>query len=157
MFTLFLATLATIGSVFKSRRVLVLENLALRQQLVVLKRSMKRPHVTRIDRVFWIVFARYVTSWRTMLHAFHPDTVVRWHRAGFRRYWTLKSRPLGRPPIAPELRRLIRKLQAENVGWGAPRIHGELVKLGYQIAEATVSKYLKPFRRPPSQTWLSIL
>ena len=137
MFTLFLAAFATLGSVFKSRRALALENLALRQQVVVLKRSVKRPYVTRIDRVFWIVFARHVTSWRAMLHAFHPDTVVRWHRAGFRRYWTLKSRALGRPPIAPELRRLIRKMQAENVGWGAPRIHGELVKLGYQIAEAT--------------------
>ena len=111
MFTLFLAALATLGSAFNSRRVLVLENLALRQQIVVLKRSVKRPHVSRIDRVFWIVFARYVSNWRLMLHAFHPDTVVRWHRAGFRWYWTLKSRPLGRSPfavrrslIAPELR-----------------------------------------------------
>ena len=88
MCILFLAVLATFRSLFKSRRVLVLGNLALRQQVVELKRSVKRPHVTRINRVFWIVFTRYATSWRAM----HPDTVLRWHRAGIRRAWTLKSR-----------------------------------------------------------------
>jgi putative transposase len=88
-----------------------------------------------------------------MLHALHPDTVVGCHREGFRRYWTRKSRPVGRPVIAGALRALIRTMQA----WGAPRIHGELIKLGFSLSEATVSKYLKKCGKPPSQSWRAFL
>lgn len=94
-----------------------------------------------------------------MLHVLHPDTVVRWHRWGFRRYWTFKSRRrrAGRPPIDTEIRKLIRQMQSANVGWGAPRIHGELLKLGIDVSQATVSNYMVRHRNPPSQTWRTFL
>jgi putative transposase len=94
-----------------------------------------------------------------MLHALHPDMVVRWHREGFRLYWTWKSRRqrVGRPPVDKEIRKLIRQMQSENIGWGAPRIHGELLKLGIDISQATVSKYMVRHRKPPSQTWRTFL
>jgi putative transposase len=94
-----------------------------------------------------------------MLHALHPDTVVRWHREGFRRYWRWKSRHrrAGRPPLDAEIRTLIRQMQSANIGWGAPRIHGELLKLGIEISQATVSKYMKHYNKPPSQTWRTFL
>ena len=112
-----------LGSLFKSRRQLVLENLALQQQVAMLRQSVKRPTATAADRMFWILFSRYVDGWRTTLHALHPDTVVRWHRRGFRLYWRWKSRDPnskpGRPAIGPALRKLIREMQATNMGWGA--------------------------------------
>ena len=112
-----------LGSLFKSRRQLVLENLALQQQVAMLRQSVKRPTATTADRMFWILFSRYVAGWRTTLHALHPDTVVRWHRRGFRLYWRWKSRDPnskpGRPAICPALRKLIREMQATNMGWGA--------------------------------------
>ena len=94
-----------------------------------------------------------------MLHALHPDTVVRWHREGFRLYWTWKSRRqrVGRPPVDKEICKLIRQMQSANVGWGAPRIHGELLKLGIDISQATVSKYMVRQQKPPSQTWRTFL
>jgi transposase InsO family protein len=94
-----------------------------------------------------------------MLHALHPDTVVRWHRESFRRYWRWKSRRRrgGRPPVDIEIRKLIRQMQSVNVGWGAPRIHGELLKLGIEISQATVSKYLQHHHKPPAQTWRTFL
>jgi hypothetical protein len=90
-----------LGSLFKSQRRLILENLALRQQLAMLRRSVKRPHATPADKLFCIAFSRYIDGWRTTLHALHPDTVVRWHRHGFRLYWRWKSRgpKPGRPAI----------------------------------------------------------
>jgi len=141
----------------QSRHELALENLALRQQLAMLKRRSKRARVSQGDRFFWIAFARYVTAWRQMLVALHPDTVVRWHRDGFRRYWTWKSRRAGRPKTDRELRKLIREMQASNVGWGSPRIHGELLKLGFQVSQATVSKYMARRFKPPSQSWRTFL
>ena len=151
------AVLAACVSALKGQRALALENLALRQQVTLLKRSVKRPRVTCMDRLFWIAFVRYVHSWRSMLHALHPDTVVRWHRDGFPRSWTWKSRRAGCPPIERELRALIRTMQAENITWGAPRIHGELLKLGFHFSEATVSKYMKKHQKPPSQSWRAFL
>ena len=111
-----------VHSLFKSRRQLILENLALRQQLAMIKSSGKRPRVSPADRLFWVLFSTYVNGWRSMLHALHPDTVVRWHREGFRRYWAWKNRRqhVGRPTIDKEIRKLIRQMQAANVGWGAP-------------------------------------
>ncbi|MEH6583527.1 MAG: integrase core domain-containing protein [Halioglobus sp.] len=146
-------------SFLRSRHQLVLENLALRQQVTMLRQSVKRPRATVADKLFWILFSRYVDGWRQVLHGLHPDTVVRWHQQGFRLYWRWKSRAQkpGRPPIDTALRNLIRKMQATNIGWGAPRIHGELLKLGIDVSQATVSKYMVTLRRPPSQTWRAFL
>jgi transposase InsO family protein len=148
-----------LGSLSKSHRQLVLENLALRQQVTMLRQSVKRPRATTTDRMFWILFSRYVDGWRHILHGLHPDTVVRWHKQGFRLYWRWKSRGPhpGRPPIDKALRKLIRKMQATNTGWGAPRIHGELLKLGIEVSQATVSKYMLHPKRPPSQSWRTFL
>lgn len=154
---IFRVIVAALRSTMRSRRTLALENLALRQQIVILKRSVKRPRPTRFDRLFWIVFVRIVSGWRNMLLALSPDTVVRWHREGFRRYWSWKNQRNGRPRIDHELRQLICTIQIGNVTWGAPRIHGELLKLGYEICEATVSKYMKRLRKPPSQSWKTFL
>jgi putative transposase len=148
-----------LGSLFKSRRELLLENLALRQQMTMLRQSVKRPRATVADKVFWILFSRYVDGWRKLLYSLHPDTVVRWHRQGFRYYWRCKSRGRkpGRPAIDADLRKLIREMQTTNVGWGAPRIHGELLKLGIEVSQATVSKYMRHPNKPPSQTWRTFL
>ena len=147
------------GSLFKSQRQLVLENLALKQQVIMLRQSVKRPTATSADRMFWMLYSRYVDGWRSTLHALHPDTVVRWHRKGFRLYWRWKSRGRkpGRPAINRNLRKLIRDMQAANLGWGAPRIHGELLKLGIDISQSTVSKYMLNLKKPPSQTWRTFL
>ena len=159
MLNLLLTLLHTALSSFKSRRYLALENLALRQQLAMLKQSVKRPRVSPIDRLFWILLSKYDKKWRTMLHTLHPDTVVRWHREGFRRCWRWKSRRRrgGRPPVDIEIRKLIPQMQSVNVRWGAPRIHGELLKLGIEISQATVSKYLQHHHKPPAQTWRTFL
>ena len=142
-------------SLFKSQHQLMLENLALRQQVTMLRQSVKRPRATVADRMFWILISRYVDDWKKLLYALHPGTVVRWHRQGFRQYWRWKSRgpKPGRPAIDAALRKLIREIQATNIGWGAPRIHGELLKLGIEVSQATVSKYMLSQTRPPSQTW----
>ena len=155
----FLHIAAFVHSLFKSRRQLTLENLALRQQLAMLKPSVKRPQVSTADRLFWLLLSKYVEGWRSMLHALHPDTVVRWHRQGFQFYFRWKSRSPkpGRPPVDTEIRRLIRQMQSTNVGWGAPRIHGELRKLGIEVSQVTVSKYMIRQRKPPSQTWRTFL
>jgi putative transposase len=156
-YSLICAVFAWLRSMLKTQRALALEDLALRQQVVMLKRSVKRPRTTPLDRLFWIVFARTVDDWRGKLFALSPDTVVRWHREGFRRYWRWKSRRIGRPRVDIELRRLIRQMQRENVTWGAPRIHGELLKLGYELCEATVSKVMSRYRKPPSQSLRTFL
>jgi putative transposase len=140
-----------------TRRQLAIEVFALRQQLGVLKRSVKRPRLTNADRGLWVLLSRRWSSWSDALIIVKPATVIRWHRAGFRRYWTWRSRPKGgRPAIAPEVRELIKRMATANL-WGAPRIHGELLKLGLNVSEATVSKYMPRRRKPPSQTWRSFL
>jgi putative transposase len=142
---------------FRTRRQLAVEILALRHQLGVLKRSVKRPRLTNADRGLWVLLSRRWASWTDALIIVKPATVVKWHRAGFRRYWTWRSRPKGgRPPIDPKVRALIRRMATANL-WGAPRIHGELLKLGIQVSEATASKYMRRRRKPPSQTWRSFL
>ena len=125
--------LATLASIFRSRAVLGLEILALRHQIGVLKRSaVKRPKLTIGDRLLWICLSRLWRNWRSTLAIVKPETVVAWHRAGFRLLWTWKVRsgPPGRPVISREVRDLIRKMCRENPLWGAPRLHGELLKLG---------------------------
>ena len=125
----------------KDRTQLALENIALRQQLAVYKRSVKRPNIKDGDRIFWLTVMRMLKEWREALVIVQPSTVVRWHRKGFRYYWRRKSRSKpGRPPISIELIQLIRRLSTENVLWGAPRIKAELALLGHEVAESTVAK-----------------
>src|SRR5271169_2193908 len=154
---IFLTTLlATLGWIFRSRDALELENLALRHQIGVLQRSArKRPKLTAGDRLLWVCLCRVWRDWRSALAIVRPETVVAWHRAGFRLFWTWKVRrgQPGRPLISREVRDLILKMCRENTGWGAPRIHGELLKLGIDIGETSVSKYMMRSRKPPSQTW----
>jgi putative transposase len=133
-------------------------NLALRQQLAVWKSRERRPRLTEMDRIFWVLLSRLWTGWRQSLQLVRPATVVGWHRQGFRRYWAWKSRRRsGRPVISTELRDLIRRMSYANPLWGAPRIHGELLKLGVTVSQATVSKYMVRPRRPPSQAWRTFL
>lgn len=141
------------------RSVLAVENLALRQQLAVLERTAKRPRLRRRDRVFWVWLSRLWTDWRSVLVIVQPDTVVRWHREGFRLYWRWKSRrhQVGRPQTERELRDLIRRMCRENSTWGAPRIQSELRLLGYTVAESTVLKYMIRSAKPPSPTWRTFL
>ena len=150
--------LGTLRSAVRTHRELALENLALRQQLAVWKARQSRPRLTEADRIFWVLLSRLWTNWRHSLQLVQPETVVRWHRDGFRRYWAWKSRRrAGRPAISTEVRDLIRRMSRANPLWGAPRIHGELLKLGLTVSEATVSKYMVRPRRPPSQVWRAFL
>ena len=154
------ALLVALRPIIRSRLDLQLENVALRHQIGVLQRSArKRPKLTSGDRLFWVCLSRLWRDWRSTLVIVKPETVVAWHRKGFRLFWTWKVRcgQPGRPVIAREARDLIRKMCRENPGWGAPRIHGELLKLGIDIGETSVSKYMVRCRRPPSQTWCTFL
>ena len=144
--------ISVLRSVVHPRRELVLETLALRQQLAVFKHHYPRPRLRDSDRLFWVLLRRVWRNWHLPLHLVKPATVVRWHRQGFRYYWRWKSRGRGRPKIDPEIRHLIRRMCRANPLWGAPRIHGELLKLGFEISEATVSNYMIHRYGPPSQT-----
>ena len=138
---------------------LVLENLALRQQLNALRRAVGRSHLRRRDRLFWIVVAQTWRNWRAALVLVKPDTVVRWHREWLRLRWTRRSARIraGRPRTNVAIRTLVRKMAAANPLWGAPRIHGELLKLGVEVSERTVSRLLQGSGRPASQTWRTFL
>ena len=151
--------LAILTSPFKSKSRLEAENAALRQQLIVLRRKTKgRARLTNADRWFFIELYRWFPSILEIITIIQPETLVRWHRAGFRRYWRWKSRRRGgRPQIQTELRTLIRQMSAENRLWGAPRIHGELLKLGFEVSQSTVAKYMARRRGPPSQGWRAFL
>ena len=145
---------------WRGHEALVLENLALRQQLSIYKRKQKRPRLTRWDRLFWIGLAGSWRGWRKSLFVVHPDTVVRWQRQRFRKYWATLSKPgkkLGRPPIGKHVRELIQTMALANALWRAPRIHGELLKLGIEVSERTVSRILRTIEHPPSQTWKTFL
>src|SRR5271169_1593803 len=146
--SLFLALLTV---PFKSRNRLEAENVVLRHQLIVLRRNVRgRVQFTNSDRWF--------PSILTALTIMQPETLVRWHRVGFRCYWRWKShRRGGRPQIETDLRKLIRRMSVENALWGAPRIHGELLKLGFEVAQSSVAKYMVRRRRPPSQGWRTFL
>ena len=141
------------------RAALVAENLALRHQLAVLRRSVNRPRLRRRDRILWAWLSRTWKDWRASLVIVKPDTVVSWHRQGFRLSWRWKSRHRsdGRPAVPREVRDLIRRMSKANSLWGAPRIHGELLKLGIEVSQATVSKYMVRHRKPPSQSWRAFL
>ena len=110
------------------------------------------------DRLLWVWLSRLWTGWQSALLIVKPETVIAWHRKGFKLYWTWKSRhPEGRPAMSPEIRNLIRKMSLANPRWGAPKIHGELLKLGIELSEATVAKYMARHRKPPSQSWRTFL
>jgi transposase InsO family protein len=152
--------LAAIRVFFRNRSDIALEVLALRQQVAVLKRKRPRPTLNSLDRLFWTFLRCSWSRWKDVLVIVKPETVVGWHRAGFRLYWRWRSRPRGgRPKITDEVRALVRRMAEENAGWGAPKIHGELLKLGFDISERTVARYLRRVRRrgDPGKRWLAFL
>src|SRR5688500_13799160 len=154
---LLVGTLAACG---RSRRALVLENLVLRQQLAVLTRpTRKRPRLRRRDRLFWVVLSRLWRDWRQHLAVVQPDTVLRWHRRGWRLYWWWRSgRSIGRPRLLQEVRDLIARLSRENRLWGTLRIRGELRQLGISISASSIRRYRwRDAPRPRSQTWGTFL
>jgi transposase InsO family protein len=147
-----------IRCVVRDRAELAAENLALRQQLTVLQRKSKRPTLRKGDRFFWAILSQIWTGWRSAIVIVQPDTVVRWHRTGFRLFWRWKSRAKrGRPKVDAEIRKLIRRMSNENPLWGTPRIQAELALLGYVVADSTIDKYRIRPRKPPSQTWRAFL
>jgi putative transposase len=150
---------ATVRDVVRSRAVLHLEVLALRHQVMVLQRSQpRRLRLNNPDRWLWAWLSHVWRDWRTALVIVKPETVVGWHRKGFRLFWTWKSRRrIGRPRVSSEARALIRRMALENPLWGAPRIHGELLKIGVQVSHASVAKYRTRPSTPPSQSWRTFL
>jgi putative transposase len=143
---------------FASQAALAAENLALRQQLLVLQRSVRRPQLRKRDRIFWSWLSKLWSAWRSALPIVQPGTVVTWRRQGFRLYWRWKSRKRpGRPMVDREIRELIRRMSQENPTWAAPRILSELLLLGQAVAESTVAKYMVRDPKPPSQTWRTFL
>src|SRR5256886_5274340 len=144
---------------FKSKSKLEAENAALRHQLIVLQRKVRgRVPFTNGDRLFFVQLYRWFPSVLKAVIIIRPETLVRWHRAGFRRYWRWKSRSLGgRPQIDADLRALIRRMSIENALWGAPHIHGELLKLGFEVGQSSVAKYMVKRGGPASQGWRTFL
>ena len=157
--SVFSSLLMTIRDCGRSRAILQLELLALRHQLHVLERSQgRRLRLTRFDRLLWVWFSRVWSQWRSALAIVKPETVISWHRRGFRLFWTWKCRhKTGRSAATREVRTLIHTMSAANPLWGAPRLHGELLKLGVTISQTTVAKYMVRRQCPPSQTWRTFL
>ena len=148
-----------VADFFRPRSVLQAENALLRHQLSVAERKLpRRPRLTMLDRLLFVLFYRLHPGVLDAMRIVRPETVIRWHRMGFRALWRWKSRPLGgRPKISREVRELIRQMSLENPLWGAPRIHGELMRIGIDIAQSTVAKYMAKRRGPPSQGWKTFL
>jgi transposase InsO family protein len=159
MITLLLHLLRLLPFLCGGHRRLAIENLALRQQLAVYKRTAPRPRLRTTDRLLWVGLAKVWTGWRQALVIVSPATVLRWQRRRFREHWTrLSGRPTGgRLPVNAEIKALVTRMATANPLWGAPRIHGELAKLGIDVAERTVSRLLPKRRSPPSQTWRTFL
>src|SRR6202051_4979036 len=144
---------------FRSRTAPQLEILALRHQICILQRSVKRPKLAAADRFLWAWLCSIWNGWQSSVFIMKAATVVGWHRTGFGLFWSWKIRhgKPGRPSVPKEVRELIRTMSRENPLWGAPRIHGELLKLGIPVGETSVSKYMVRRRRPPSPTWRTFL
>src|SRR6267142_5794716 len=159
MSSLFVALFALVASSFRTRAALQAEILALRHQLAVFqKNAPRRLHLHRCDRLLWVVLSRFWSSWRRCLQMVQPNTVLRWHRRAFAWHWTRKSRRLpGRPEVAAHIRGLIRRMSQANPLWGAPRVHGELLKLGIAVAQSTVGRYMPWRPAVTSPTWRSFL
>jgi putative transposase len=156
--SIFKAIYILVRNLLASRSALIAENLALRQQLAILHRNARRPKIRNSDRIFWVWMSRLWKHWRSALVIVQPETVIKWHRKGFKLYWRWKSgsKP-GRPKVSKEIRDLIKQMSLENPTWGAPRIYSELLLLGYDIAESTVAKYMIKPKKPPSQNWRTFL
>ena len=153
------AILGALGSLFRSGRSLRIENIALRHQLAIYQRTVKRPRIRPEDRILWSWLSRRWARWREVLVFVQPETVIAWQRKRFRDHWTRLSRAgkLGRPRISEEIRELIRTISGANPLWGTPRIVGELGKLGINVAKSTVDKYRVPSGKAPSPTWKTFL
>ena len=151
----------TFQAIFKSRARLVAENLCLRQQLIVLKRRQLRPQLRDADRRFWVLACQWFSGWRRSLIVVKPDTVVGWHRKGWKAYWRWRSHRrarTGRRKIEPELRELIRRMARENSLWGQRRIHAELARLGFKLCARTVGRYMRrAYSGTPSPSWRQFL
>jgi len=159
MKTIACALLAFVYTLFRSRLTLQLEIIALRHQLTVYQRTTQRPRINPGDRIFWSWLSRHWSGWRNALVIVQTRTVIGWQRKRFRNHWAKLSkhgRP-GRPPVSKEIKALIRKMSEANVGWGSPRIVGELHKLGIDVAKSTVEKYRVQSRKPSSPTWKAFL
>ena len=155
-----LTLLRSLSSIVKTRATLQIEIVALRHQVNVLRRSVpNRPRLRPSDRLFWTWLSHVWPDWRSALVLVKPETVVAWHRKGFRLFWTWKSRHgrAGRPSIPKDVRELIRSMSKANPLWGAPRVHGEILKLGIELSQATVANYMVRYPKPPSQTWRTFL
>ena len=159
MRNILLSLFTVIASTFRSRVSLQMEILALRHQLSVLRQYGKRPRIRVIDRLFWVWLSKIWSGWRDAVVFVKPSTVIAWQRKRFRDHWAKLSQrgKLGRPPVAQEIRDLIRKLSTANPTWGSPRILGELKKLGIEIAKSTVEKYRVRRHKPASPMWKSFL
>src|SRR5271165_4996748 len=162
MFRLLRLILGLARRSLRTRRDLLLENLVLRQQLSVLKRRHAKPKIATIDKLFWVCIRQIWSGWKGPLGLVHPDSVTRWHRAGFRLYWSLLSKPhkpAGRQRISKQVRDLIFRMVVENPTWGAPRIHGELLMLGFDVSERSISRWMKRAPRDPDRAkrWLAFL
>ena len=159
MSDLFKLLLGILASRFKARATLEAENLVLRQQVNVLRRrTPKRPYLNNGDRFLFVWLYRWFPSVLEVVAIVRPETIIRWHRAGFRVYWRRRSRNrVGRPKVSAELRTLIGEMSRANALWGAPRIHGKLLKLGFEVAQSTVARYMCRHSRPPSQGWRTFL
>jgi putative transposase len=160
MQTVLIPLLHTLAAAARSRAALHLEIFALRQQLAILHHNgPKRPRLRPVDRFFWACLSKLWPGWRNPLIIVKPDAVIGWSRKGFRLFWTWKSRRgrSGRPAVPKDVRDLIRKISLANPLWGAPRVHDELLKLGINVSQPTVAKYMVRHRKPPSQTWRTFL
>src|ERR1700690_373301 len=159
MFAILRAFGMFVADLFKSRCRLEAENLLLRHQLnIALRRALPRPRLHGIDRALLVLMTRLWPSLLGATQVVQPETILRWHRSGFEAFWRWKSRHrAGRPKIDRGLRDLIQRMSRENPLWGAPRIHGELLMLGFEVAQSTVSKYMARSSKPPSQTWKTFL
>jgi transposase InsO family protein len=154
--------IGTLVRLLRARRSLLVENLALRQQLAVLKRRHPRPRLELLDKLFWVAVRRFWSGWKQALLVVSPETVVRWHRSGFALYWRAISKArgvVGRKRISKEVRDLIFRIVMENPTWGAPRIHGELLMLGFDVSERTISRWMRRVPRDAERAkrWLAFL
>lgn len=143
IFTFFIIIL-----IYKLNFQLAIENLALRQQLTIMKQSIHRPKIRKRDRLFWVIFSRLWHGWENVLIVLQPETVIRLHRKDFKLYWTFKSKKTesGRPPTDIKVQRIVKKMIKENLLWGSPILHGELLKLGIEISERTVSNMIRKYK-----------
>jgi hypothetical protein len=159
MFSIFYSLLRSLRVWFRSKARVQLEIISLGHQLAVLHRKNPKPMLTAADRFLWVWLSRTFANWRSVLLIVKPETVIAWHRQGFRWYWNWKIRrgQSGRPSISKETRDLIRTISRDNPTWGAPRIHGELLKLAIHVSESSVAKYMVRLPKPPSQTWRTFL